>query len=66
MRAVVIALADGAELSEHDSRRPPRFPWSGKGHAPDRAPGLAGLPGAPIPVPPQRHAVVAHATQRSC
>jgi quercetin dioxygenase-like cupin family protein len=62
MRAVVIALADGAEMSEHDS--PPAATLyvirgqvtlrTGEREWPVN-------PGQLVPIPPRRHAVVAHA-----
>jgi quercetin dioxygenase-like cupin family protein len=61
MRAVVIALQAGAEMSEHDS--PPAatlYLVRGRAtvHAGDREWTLR--PGQLVPIPPQRHSVEAH------
>ena len=62
MRATVIALKEGAELSEHDSPAAATLQVV-KGrvtlHAGEREWTLA--PGQLIPIPPQRHSVTAHA-----
>jgi quercetin dioxygenase-like cupin family protein len=62
MRATVIALKAGAELSEHDSPAAATFQVV-KGevtlHAGERQWTLS--PGQLIPIPPERHSVTAHA-----
>jgi quercetin dioxygenase-like cupin family protein len=62
MRAAVIALADGAELSEHDSPAAATL-YVIKGRVTLRTEhrDWQVYPGQLIPIPPQRHAVVAHA-----
>src|SRR4051812_26284824 len=62
MRAVVIALADGVELNEHDSPAAATL-YVIKGRVSLRTEhrDWPVYPGQLIPVPPQRHAVVAHA-----
>ena len=62
MRAVVIALADGSEMSEHDSP-PAATLYVIKGKVTLRA-GNRDWPlyaGQLVPIPPQRHSVEAHA-----
>ena len=62
MRAVVIALADGSEMSEHDSP-PAATLYVIKGKVTLRA-GDRDWPlyaGQLVPIPPQRHSVEAHA-----
>jgi quercetin dioxygenase-like cupin family protein len=61
MRAVVIALKDGAEMSEHDSP-PAATLYVIKGKVTLRASDRdwAVYPGQLIPIPPQRHSVQAH------
>ena len=62
MRAVVIALRDGAEMSEHDAPTAATL-YVIKGKVTLRAGAREWpvYPGQLIPVPPQRHAVEAHA-----
>ena len=62
MRAVVIALKEGAEMSEHDSP-PAATLYVIKGKVTLRAGDREWpvYPGQLIPIPPQRHAVEAHA-----
>ncbi len=61
MRAVVIALGDGVEMGEHDAPTAATI-YVIKGEVtlktPDRD--WTVYPGQLIPVPPQRHSVVAH------
>jgi quercetin dioxygenase-like cupin family protein len=62
MRAVVIALKEGAELNEHDS--PPAatlYVITGRVTLRAGEREWPVYPGQLIPIPPQRHAVVAHA-----
>ena len=62
MRAVVIAMREGTELSEHDS--PPAatlFCITGKVTLRSGERDLTIYPGQLVPIPPQRHSVVAHA-----
>jgi quercetin dioxygenase-like cupin family protein len=61
MRAVVVALREGAEMSEHDS--PPAATLQVvRGRVSLRAGELEWVlePGELVPVPPQRHSVHAH------
>jgi len=62
MRAVVIALKEGAEMSEHDSP-PAATLYVIRGKVTLRAGERKWpvYPGQLIPIPPQRHAVEAHA-----
>ncbi len=62
MRAVVIALKEGAEMSEHDSPAAATL-YVIKGRVTLRAGerDWPVYPGQLIPIPPQRHAVEAHA-----
>jgi quercetin dioxygenase-like cupin family protein len=62
MRAVVIALKEGAEMSEHDSPAAATL-YVIKGRVTLRAGKREWpvYPGQLIPIPPQRHAVEAHA-----
>lgn len=62
MRAVVIALKDGTEMSEHDSPAAATL-YLIKGKVTLRAGDREWpvYPGQLIPIPPQRHAVEAHA-----
>src|SRR3954454_21636556 len=62
MRAVVIALADGVEISEHDSPAAATL-YVIKGRVSLRIEhrDWTFSPGQLNPAPPQRHAVVAHA-----
>jgi quercetin dioxygenase-like cupin family protein len=61
MRAVVIAIAEGAEMAEHDS--PPAATLQVvRGHVTLRTGDRqwSALAGELVPIPPQRHSVVAH------
>lgn len=62
MRAVVIALKEGAEMSEHDSP-PAATLYVIRGHVTLRAGERewSVQPGQLVPIPPQRHSVLAHA-----
>ena len=62
MRAVVIALRNGAEMSEHDSP-PAATLYVIRGQVTLRAGERSWpvQPGELVPIPPQRHAVEAHA-----
>jgi quercetin dioxygenase-like cupin family protein len=61
MRAVVIAMAEGSELSEHDS--PPAatlYCITGTVTLRSGSSDLTVREGQLVPIPPQRHSVVAH------
>jgi quercetin dioxygenase-like cupin family protein len=61
MRAVVIALADGAEMAEHDAPTAATlFVIKGKVTLRTSEREQTVYPGQLIPVPPRRHGVVAH------
>lgn len=62
MRAVVIALKEGSELAEHDA--PPAatlFVIRGKVTLSASEKDWTVYPGQLVPIPPQRHSVLAHA-----